>query len=438
MKKTRSSNFCKNKCKKQCESETFLIKLHFKREFSAGDMKKQTTLSSQKMQKEFVISYQQEMSILFLASFLSGLLSLWFGLSFYDIISFIFQKYMLSQQNLLKNVAKAFFFVICIYQIVLVFKSYLTYQTTTTISIQALSLDNAVYPSLSLMLIPRQVISWNESIFKQIANNVKAKCLLKTKQHLELKNVIFRDLENNYIELTYTMDKDKNVFNFYQNIDYIKLKKMFGERLLVLFMTEVDYIKQVNAELLKQNSFYHLKLKYQKSVRLPPPYDTDCYSYNYSEKKSVYTGQNQCIFECNRKKYYKSFNCQLERIQQYSANSKTFSQLNKKLDFCLQVIQPEKWFEIKNDFYNQCRRQCKMSCVEYHYDVKSKNLLQNSKFLKNATNLAMVNVNFAKKELTVVYVSKAKMTFFDLFYETGSLMSLWFGFSFFSLFTQLK
>lgn len=104
-------------------------------------------------------------------------------------------------------------------------------------------------------------------------------------------------------------------------------------------------------------------------------------------------------------------------VKQYSANAETFSnilkQSTKDLKYCVQVIPLEKRFRIKNDFFNLCRRECKMSCVEYHYEVKSKNLLQgkifqSGEFLQNSTDSAVVNVNFAKNELAVVMSARRK------------------------------
>lgn len=77
-----------------------------------------------------------------------------------------------------------------------------------------------------------------------------------------------------------------------------------------------------------------------------------------------------------------------------------------------------------------CVSHCKVSCIVHDFDIKFMWVSDDmDKF-----NRSFLTIEMDKNTPVIVYQTMPKMTLFYLFYEFGSIISLWFGFSMNSLF----
>lgn len=106
------------------------------------------------------------------------------------------------------------------------------------------------------------------------------------------------------------------------------------------------------------------------------------------------------------------------------------SRENYDLELCEQV---DFWSDKnKNKFYNLVKKECQAACsheqpcVDYHYEVKRVFVFANS---SSEDRFLRVRVKFDDSIPVPRYIATPKWTPFDLFYEVGSLISLWYGYA---------
>jgi hypothetical protein len=193
--------------------------------------------------------------------------------------------------------------------------------------------------------------------------------------------------------------------------------------LIIKFNYNPKAIKDVWVGLNKRSGYHSLEVEAelnrteifsftQRSVKLlPPPFKTRCAHYQYNDSENI------CNYNCRREILFANFGCVFER---------KYDEENKK-DWC-NLIDPIKLQNLENNrkLLEPCERtKCLTECDAnvYEHDLISRSYGESEG--------AIVKIVPAQKP-HIKYICMQKKDFYELFYEIGGIVGLWFGYSAFS------
>lgn len=180
-------------------------------------------------------------------------------------------------------------------------------------------------------------------------------------------------------------------------------------------------VKQV-----RKPEIHELTLNQQTFKLLAPPYDTGCHDYGGRDSNWRFSGRHQCEFECLNRHLKEQLNCTDDFIEYYSIESINRKQILKKALKKESLVSCERQNRLKviDEFAKVCASSCAPPCTDFKYSIK-----YFFRSLKRSSGIVQIKFVFDNNGFVVKYVSEPRMTLFDLFYEVGGFISLWFGFT---------
>ena len=190
----------------------------------------------------------------------------------------------------------------------------------------------------------------------------------------------------------------------------------------------------------RQNSLkfgrkYDVTFSKTKIIKLPKPYNTSCYDYKNDQNEKSYSN---CVRRCMITKFFNKNKCiflGMELILNGEFNDKKLC--SKKVKF--------NHIELMNFLY-KCKSQiCLSDCIQeiYSYEIKdvthshfdiSFSMFNDTTDINNT-----IVINILPGDTNVhTYIHHPKISINDLFSKFGGLISLWLGFSFYSVYLHTK
>lgn len=428
---------CYKQCKKECYFQQFLSTMGLK---SEGDSYMFGIKVGQfffvRKPAELFISYSQGMTFIYTMVQIGGLLGLWFGISIKDVLSKLFK----ANKCILFH-CYCIVFLVCFYQSFLVAKSYYDFKTFTSPTFHKSYEKFGVMPSIGFLVYgaySHELTSvFNTSLINWSKNKTTTIKLLYTSSppgHL----------------FTFVFDKKSIKKNKYS----INLRNFENSETIIplpfsVYLVKInDYNSIEKITSLKSNTLYDVRIKQTTFQRLESPFDTNSFKYEEGNNPNTqFDEQRQCIFDCVLKKFSETFNCSFNNDVMYDLESGGVSELNLGQKPCKDAFKKPSFATIKKKFGKKtkdelkeksgefkkiCSQNCGVACTERHYSINSYNKQLNPDI---GQNLSFVEISFDNNDFIIEYVAKPKMIAFVVFYEIGGLISLWFGFSFFYLFS---
>ena len=184
-------------------------------------------------------------------------------------------------------------------------------------------------------------------------------------------------------------------------------------------------------DLLKFGRRYDVTFTKTVISKLPPPYKPYCRNYQSTDYvKSFYDCQTRCI----HKIVFETLNCSIAGVDVILNEEFSEKKMCKKHDLDkLDVI----WF-LK--VYNECENEvCLPNCIQEIYNYKITDVTESPSFINNRPNNDTIIIKILPDdEEEFLYNHQPKISINDLLSKFGGLLSLWLGFSFFSMYNQIE
>lgn len=415
-----------DECPKDCELQNFkLIEIFRIENCRQFNIKIVSRYRFNRNDLELLVAHSEEFTGLFLIVQFGGLVALAFGLSIKQIATILAQKNRVIQKYLIKFIL-VFFGIICFYQTFLVTNRYLTYETVTQTLIENSYENCGLFPQLILAASPKSADYSEPSIF-DLSNNGNIFSLFPKIETIRWKNAEIVPMT----ALTYRLETKRN------QIIALEFNRSGIKEVLVDFnlnssiRKSLVQLKQVNSDrkalsvsLIDKKQLFELKITQQTFRLLPPPFDTGCHDYDWLlpdwDSNWHLSGRYRCEHNCQESYFKKSLNCTIgfTNFYSFSQNGRLEKENKERFDACSVDVSYlfKNLTEIKS-----CLEMCKPTCLDYQYKVRE--VLSN-----NYDSKARLRLTF-DDDFIVKYLSTAKMSFFDFFYEVFGLVSLWFGFA---------
>ena len=180
--------------------------------------------------------------------------------------------------------------------------------------------------------------------------------------------------------------------------------------------------------LLKFGRNYDLTFSKTKIIKQPKPYKPFCHFY---KKNDQVKSSSECYLNCVERSVIKKYNCLLDGMD-ITLNDQ-FE--NIKLCNATEIIRFN-LFDI-GVWMNQCKfKSCLPDCIQEIYNFEIKDVTDSPMLFKdNAINNDTIIMNILPvngEEYT--YIHQPKISWNDLMSKFGGLLSLWIGFSFYSIY----
>lgn len=423
--KKQSRKVCANRCPRDCQQShyslnpTTLIKNYL--ECEVITMIYAPKYIFNRFEIELLIEHNAQFSLLFLIVQFGALVGFYFGLSINDVSKATVAKIRFVRIYL-KKLMSVLYSLVCIYQIILVLFIYFKYQTVTKTVLSSYK-SLGMFPSIEIKIkssIATPVFITNGSNIKKYFEKLESvkwngqKERISTVQYLKTnaalwKNLYF-NLKNSAQELLFHPNKTTM---FKEKTDTI---------FLILHQSETSLI---TLEEVVSSRSVETQISQQTFELLPPPYDTDCYDYHdLNNSVQLYDGRYGCEEACQNNLSRHFLNCLTNELELYSIDetgvlvAKPTKETNMLCDRKVKSFDNYTRF---TDERKRCIEMCKQSCRDFLYKART---IRG----KVSESNPQIRLRF-DSGLAIKYVSTPKMTPFDLFYEVGGLLCLWFPFS---------
>ena len=176
---------------------------------------------------------------------------------------------------------------------------------------------------------------------------------------------------------------------------------------------------------------YDVTFRKTTIMKLPKPYKPYCHSYKSNDDvKSYY----DCSIRCLHRLIFESLNCsfpQMEVILNEEFSERRICTINDLIEFNMT------WFEI---VLNKCIHElCLPDCIEEIYEYKIKDVTDSPSFINDKPNNHTIIIQILPQDDDeFTYIHQPKIQRNDLFSKFGGLLSLWLGFSFFSIYKSIE
>lgn len=414
-KPTIKSKPCQKRCKKDCFTEYYKPRIMFN-QLSPEICKRMDYFLTYRLSlfasiaQEF-ISHLPMMTFELLVAQIGGLVSLWFGVSIADFLKKTARQFRINQYCLI-----FFCFLICLVQNIQVLNSYLQYKTVTKISVGKSYEKVAFWPSIA--------IEANSAFLAKINNWKKAKIIFK--KHVSYKITFWNKttirIENfwmflfgDFIEFTYIYErKDVKAVNIV--LDTKRIIEEFDSPAEFRVMLRESPLSALSIYTLKPETDLIVKISQKSFYSLPPPFDTFCFNYN---TKEVPNNEFSRYF---LEKYFCYHDFVWDNLGCSDPNKLFFINPEKLKSFIKPIYcHPATLGPMTGVFMKQCNYAD--PCFDFDYQMKEKVEISNV-----SEGTARIRLVF-EDEFVVVLTAQPQMTSFDLFYEIGSLVGLWLGWS---------
>ena len=151
---------------------------------------------------------------------------------------------------------------------------------------------------------------------------------------------------------------------------------------------------------------------------------------NFNDKQCIQTetglfstdNADECIIDCANHRLNQTFGC-LPVINAYDTRIRLERDLNYfRFDFCRKQIDLNKISNLYENCFNRCPSQCNILLFNVNHYTEQANL----------NNHTIINI-IPKYSNELLYIESYRMSLFDLMYEIGGIVGLWFGWSAISL-----
>ena len=165
--------------------------------------------------------------------------------------------------------------------------------------------------------------------------------------------------------------------------------------------------------------------------KLQKPYKPYCTDYNQDEHfKSYY----DCTSKCVHSKIFEKYNCSfigIDLILNNGFDDKKMCGVNETLDFD---------FFFFAEIVPKCKTElCLPSCKEEIYSYEVKDVSDSPTFINEKIDNETIIINILPRDVEeFTYVHSPKISRNDLFSKFGGLISLWLGFSFYSIYSHIE
>ena len=202
--------------------------------------------------------------------------------------------------------------------------------------------------------------------------------------------------------------------------------------------------------LLKFGRRYDVTFSKSKIIKLPKPYSTSCHDYKNDKNDKSY---HHCVRRCLIGKFLKKYKCIVhwmdfilndEFMEKKLCNNELF--LNKSKIY---KKRRKEQARIYSNWLSQCKNEiCLPECIQEIYtcnikDVTDSHFGTSFSLFNDTTHTTDINdtiiINILSGNTDVyTYIHHPKMTINDLLSKIGGLISLWFGFSFYSVYCMIE
>lgn len=428
---------CNRLCPNQCEIQHYSMKtkteVNDKEVCAAFNQMFLPKYIFDRVELELLVRYKEAFSGLFLLVSFGSLLSLWFGLSVSAISRATVERINLIRLSLTKFLPLLYSFAfLC--QISLALYRYLKYETVTCPVLEGSYEEVGLLPNFEVFVMHLKI-------------NGKKYLYPDFKEGDTIQNV-FNKYESwewngkNVSMAKVALHRDDSGlglrFGFQRNVKEIRLNlnltaPSFMPADLEIIPPLVKLFQAtwppLSVSTLAKYGIYEFIVRQRMFQMLAPPYDTACHddgekSFD-SNSNWVLTGRYECEAKCREFHFILMLNCTPGLTEFYSIDKsgKLKVLANARHLACSKRVfalnEAKVWQAAKT-----CLESCAPSCVDYQYNVRKIESIS-----KRNDSLARVRIRFEKHGFAVKYLFKPKKKLFDLFYECGSLLTLWFGLS---------
>lgn len=364
-----------------------------------------------------------------------GLVGLYFGLAITDVSDGILKRFGVLKAYV-NIVLKPLFVLICCYQCSLIFVDYLRFETTTEIRLEKKLEGTARLPVIgvqiqtpflekfikhSLSFIPRQqTIKWSKQ--RNVSKKVKVGMRHFVPTSFDVR-FFYDRTKVKEVGIDLFLDSSLQMITAGNTVFAWHLSKT---------LDSVQRYEDITAA-----GLYHFKVGLKRFENLPPPFD-DCVdsesetsNWNYEPRET-----QMCLKECLSESNKHRFNCTNYHFDTYSIETSGRLELTSQQDADFKLCseysylaslksaeEVAKYRSLKASITTNCLQNCRSPCTTYYYDISKIDYPRGS---VNGS-LAQIRVWFDERRFIARYIAQPKMSLFDLFYECGGLMSLWFG-----------
>lgn len=176
---------------------------------------------------------------------------------------------------------------------------------------------------------------------------------------------------------------------------------------------------------------YDVTFRKTTIIKLPKPYKPNCHSYKSNDYvKSYY----DCSIRCLHKLFFETLNCSSALIE-VILNEEFSERRICTVDDLIELNMS--WSEI---ILNKCTHElCLPDCIEEIYEYKIKDVTDSPSFINDKPNNHTIIIEILPQDDDeFTYIHQPKIPRNDLFSKFGGLLSLWLGFSFFSIYQSIE
>lgn len=176
---------------------------------------------------------------------------------------------------------------------------------------------------------------------------------------------------------------------------------------------------------------YDLTFSKKTIIKLPNSYE---YCLNDDEENRKFNSHTECSIHCILTRYFEKYNCLLYGLDLLFTD--TFIQ-EKRLCNDKETLQfQEIWFD---SMIKQCISQCTPECVKKIYNYKIKDVTDSPSMINDEIDNNTIIMKLLPKDSDeYIYIHQPKITRNDLQSKLGGLLSLWLGFSFYSIYRHIE
>lgn len=360
------------------------------------------------------IVYQEKMSLLYTFIQTGGLLSLWFGFSFIQMVQFF--RYRITAKEV-TFVVYLLLNILCFYQIAVVLANYLKYETTTNVLVCDNYNTTGVMPEVDIVA-PKVV--FRNMKYELIQNFFFIKkyihCSLKYKDgnSKSQPRFVLITTESHGVRYSYSYNRKK-----IKSIEY--QVKRAADLWLFIIIGDWNFGSSWSIPFTFYGS-YEITIRQKIFERLPAPFGINCNVEKTIGSYNIDNSRERCIIDCLKEVVERKYNCTHLREDYYFFSNDSYF-IGKQGIPCNQTLKLKILFELFGKG-GSCQT-CKLSCVDNQYQITSQ-YVPNKKAIE--FKVVYVSIEYAKNDFAIVFKSVPRMTPFDLFYESCSLASLWLGF----------
>ena len=177
---------------------------------------------------------------------------------------------------------------------------------------------------------------------------------------------------------------------------------------------------------------YDLTFSKTTIIKIPNSYESHC--SNYDPKNRKFNSYAECTIHCVLTSYFEKYNCLLYGLDLLFTD--TFIQERRLCNYKETVDMDTEWFF---SMVKQCFHQCTPECIQKVYNYKIKDVTDSASMMNDKIDNNTIIIKLLPKDNDeYTYIHQPKITRSDLLSKLGGLLSLWLGFSFYSIYRHIE